>query len=207
MVGLCVFCIRDAEPGEIFAVKTAATVQTGSGSVSGPADLVALATDKAEKYGVPVALFLAQIQSESSWDPTAVSSAGAEGLGQLMPGTAAGLGCDNPFDPEQNLEASAKYMRSLYEEFGDWNYALAAYNGGSNSIDAGEPLPGWAQDYIDMVYRNMSGSYTVNNGIKAEAMSKYLLLCLSLIGLAVLTFLIPSRLIQHVGGKYELSTS
>lgn len=207
MVGLCVFCIRDAEPGEIFAVKTAATVQTGSGSVSGPADLVALATEKAEKYGVPVALFLAQIQSESSWDPTAVSSAEAEGLGQLMPGTAAGLGCDNPFDPEQNLEASAKYMRSLYEEFGDWNYALAAYNGGPNSLDAGEPLPGWAQDYIDMVYRNMSGSYTVNNGIKAEAMSKYLLLCLSLIGLAVLTFLIPSRLIQHVGGKYELSTS
>ena len=49
MVGLCVFCIRDAEPGEIFAVKTAATVQTGSGSVSGPADLVALATDKAGK--------------------------------------------------------------------------------------------------------------------------------------------------------------
>ena len=205
MVGLCVFCIRDAEPGEIFSASKPAQVETGTGSITGPADLVALATEKAQKYGIPVSLFLAQIQLESSWDVYAVSSAGAQGLGQLMPDTAAGLGCDDPFDPEQNLEASAKYMHGLYEQFGDWNYALAAYNGGPNSITPGEPLPGWAQEYIELVNKNLSGSYTVNNGINAEAMSKYILLCLSLMGLAILTFRIPSSLMNHMGGKYELA--
>ncbi len=205
MVGLCVFCIRDAEPGEIFSMSKPAQVETGSGSINGPTDLVELATNKAQKYGIPVSLFLAQIQLESSWNVYAVSSVGAQGLGQLMPGTAAGLGCDDPFNPEQNLEASAKYMRGLYEQFGDWNYALAAYNGGPNSITPGEPLPGWAQEYIGLVNQNLSGSYTVNNGINAEAMSKYILLCLSLIGLAILTFLVPSRLMNHMGGKYELA--
>ena len=182
MVGLCVFCIKDAKPQDLFTMKTPAVTQTGSGSVSGPADLVSIATEKAQKYNIPVTLFLAQIQAESSWNPQAVSEVGAEGLGQLMPFTAAGLGCDDPFNPEQNLEASAKYMQGLYEQFGDWNYALAAYNGGPNSLSKNEPLPGWAQDYVNQVNRNLSGTYTVNNGITAEAMSKYVLLCLSLIG-------------------------
>ncbi len=205
MVGLCVFCIKDAKPQDLFTMKTPAVTQSGSGSVSGPADLVALATEKAQKYNIPVTLFLAQIQAESSWNPQAVSEVGAEGLGQLMPSTAAGLGCYDTFNPEQNLEASAKYMQGLYEEFGDWNYALAAYNGGPNSISRNEPLPGWARDYVNQVNRNLSGSYTVNNGITAEAMSKYVLLCLSLIGLAMLTFRVPKSIMNALGGRYELS--
>ena len=205
MVGLCVFCIRDAEPGDVFSMSTSAQVETGTGSVNGPADLVGLASQKAEKYGIPVSLFLAQIQLESGWDVCAVSSAGAQGLGQLMPETAVGLGCADPFNPEQNLEASAMYMQQLYEQFGDWNYALAAYNGGPNSITPGEPLPGWAQEYIELVHGNLSGSYTANKGVSSEAISRYLLLCLSLMGLAILTFLIPSRLMDHIGGKYEFA--
>ena len=205
MVGLCVFCIKDAKPQDIFTMKTPAVTQTGSGSVSGPADLVSIATEKAQKYNIPVTLFLAQIQAESSWNPQAVSEVGAEGLGQLMPSTAAGLGCYDPFNPEQNLEASAKYMQGLYEQFGDWNYALAAYNGGPNSISKNEPLPSWAQDYVNQVNRNLSGTYTVNNGITAEAMSKYILLCLSLIGLAILTFRVPKSIMNALGGRYELS--
>lgn len=205
MVGLCVFCIKDAEPQELFKVTTPAVSATGSGSVSGPADLVAIATEKAQKYGIPVSLFLAQIQSESSWNPYAISSVGAQGLGQLMPGTAEGLGCDDPFNPEKNLEAAAKYMQGLHDEFGDWNYALAAYNGGPASISKGEPLPGWAQDYVNQVNGNLSGSYTVNNGITAEVMSKYILMCLSLIGLAFLTMRIPKSLINTLGGRFELS--
>lgn len=205
MVGLCVFCIKDAKPQDLFTMKTPAVTQTGSGSVSGPADLVSIATEKAQKYNIPVTLFLAQIQSESSWNPQAVSEVGAEGLGQLMPSTAAGLGCHDPFNPEQNLEASAKYMQGLYEQFGDWNYALAAYNGGPNSLSKNEPLPGWAQDYVNQVNRNLSGTYTVNNGITAEAMSKYVLLCLSLIGLAILTFRVPKSIMNALGGRYELS--
>ena len=205
MVGLCVFCIKDAKPQDLFTMKTPAVTQTGSGIVSGPADLVSLATEKAQKYNIPVTLFLAQIQAESNWNPQAVSEVGAEGLGQLMPATAAGLGCYDPFNPEQNLEASAKYMQGLYEQFGDWNYALAAYNGGPNSLSKNEPLPGWAQDYVNQVNRNLSGTYTVNNGITAEAMSKYILLCLSLIGLAILTFRVPKSIMNALGGRYELS--
>lgn len=66
-VALCVICLKDAKAPDIFDVHTAATVNTGNGVVSGPADLVALATEKAQKYHIPVNLFLAQIQSESSW--------------------------------------------------------------------------------------------------------------------------------------------
>ena len=206
MVGLCVFCIRDAEPGELFAVSKEAAVETGSGTISGPPELVALATEKAQKYGIPVNLFLALVQAESTWRVDAVSPAGAQGLGQLMPATAAGLGCDDPFDPEQNLEASAKYFKSLYEMFGDWNLALAGYNGGPNSFDPNEDLPGWAVDYINYVHSNLSGSYAVNGGISSEVLCKYLLFCASLIALALLTFLIPSRIMEHLGGKYELAT-
>lgn len=122
-----------------------------------------------------------------------------------MPGTAAGLGCSDPFNPEQNLEAAAKYMKQLHDMYGDWNYALAAYNGGPGNVTAGEPLPGWAQEYIDLVNGNLSGSYTVNNGINSEAMIKFILMCLSLIGLAFLTARIPTSLLKMLGGKYELS--
>lgn len=205
MVAFCVICIKDATPQDLFKVTTPATTVSGTGSISGPADLVALATEKAQKYGIPVSLFLAQIQTESTWNPNSVSGSGAEGLGQLMPGTAAGLGCDDPFNPEQNLEAAAKYMQELHDEFGDWNYALAAYNGGSASITKGEALPGWAQDYVNQVNGNLSGAYTVNNGIQAEAMSKYILMCLSLIGLALLTIRIPKSLMKGLGGRFELS--
>lgn len=206
MVAFCVVCIKDAQPGDIFKVTTPSTEVSGTGTVSGPADLVALATEKANKYGIPVTLFLAQIQTESSWNPNAVSSAGAQGLGQLMPDTAAWLGCSNSFDPEQNLEAAAKYMQYLHDMYGDWNYALAAYNGGPGQITKGEPLPGWAMDYINMVNGNLSGSYTVDNGISSEAMSRFILMCLALIGLAFLTFKIPKSVMQHLGGKYEIST-
>ena len=205
LVGFCVICIKDAEPGDIFTVTTPATQASGTGVVSGPADLVALATQKAQKYGMPVNLFLGQIQTESNWNPNAESEAGAQGLGQLMPETAAGLGCSDPFDPEQNLEASAKYMKQLYDMYGDWNYALAAYNYGPGAITAGEPLPQGAQDYINKVNGNISGSYTVNNGITAEAMSKFLLMCLSLIGLAFFIIRIPKALMDKLGGRFEIS--
>lgn len=205
MVGLCVICIRNAEPENIFDVSTPGTEVTGTGSVTGPADLVALATEKANKYGIPVSLFLAQIQLESNWNPNAVSKAGAQGLGQLMPGTAEWLGCSDPFNPEQNLEAAAKYMQYLHDMYGDWNYALAAYNGGPGQITKGETLPGWAQEYINLVNGNMSGSYLANNGISSEAMTKYLLMCLSLIGLATLTFYIPSSIVGKLGGNFEIS--
>lgn len=106
MVGFCVFCIKDATiPADLFKVELPAVTQSGGGGgIDGPAEYVEMATAAAKKYDVPVNLFLAQIQLESHWDPNAVSEAGAEGIAQFTPETAAGWGID-PFNPEEALDA------------------------------------------------------------------------------------------------------
>ncbi|WP_314653777.1 transglycosylase SLT domain-containing protein [uncultured Selenomonas sp.] len=205
MVGLCVFCVKDATvPKDLFDAELPGQVQMGgNGGITGPPEYIAMATAAAQKYGVPVNLFLAQIQLESNWNPNAVSEAGAQGIAQFMPETAAGWGID-PFNPEQALDASAHYMKNLYEKFGDWNYALAGYNGGPYSIERGEPLPAWANEYINLVYQRMSGSYVAKASITTEQSVKHLLMCVGLIALAVLTMRIPKVFMRSLGGRYEL---
>ncbi len=88
----------------------------------------------AKRYGIPPDLFLRQLGAESSWNPDAVSPAGATGIGQLMPGTAAELGVD-PSDPMQNIDGSARYLKQQYDKFGDWKLALAAYNAGPGAVE------------------------------------------------------------------------
>ena len=78
-------------------------------------------------------LFRANIAVESAFDPAALSSAGAIGLGQLMPGTAADLGVD-PHDPRQNLHGSARYLLMQMDVFGTAELALAAYNAGPEAV-------------------------------------------------------------------------
>lgn len=94
-----------------------------------------IAARTAEKYGIPSDLFMRQIKQESGWNPRAVSPAGAQGLGQLMPGTAADLGVTDPFNPEQNLDGAARYLRQMYDKYGDWRLALQAYNAGPGNVD------------------------------------------------------------------------
>jgi len=96
-------------------------------------NLIALARREAQRAGLSpdlVPVFLGQIQQESRWNPKAVSSAGAQGLGQLMPGTARDLGVKDPFDPVENLNAAARYFKQQVDRFGDVGLALAAYNWG-----------------------------------------------------------------------------
>ncbi|WP_299048712.1 lytic transglycosylase domain-containing protein [uncultured Tateyamaria sp.] len=78
-------------------------------------------------------LYRANIEIESAYDPQAVSSAGAIGLGQLMPATASVLGVD-PRDWQQNLDGSARYLAMMLSEFGDVRLALAAYNAGPDAV-------------------------------------------------------------------------
>lgn len=98
----------------------------------------------ARKHGVPEDLFLRLVQQESGWNPSAVSNAGATGLAQLMPGTAAKLGVDAS-DPHQNLDGGARYLSMMYAKFGSWRLALAAYNAGPGAVEKHGGIPPFAE--------------------------------------------------------------
>ena len=98
------------------------------------------ARSAARRHRVPEDLFLRLVQAESNWQPAALSTKGAIGLAQLMPGTARLLRVD-PHDPEQNLEGGARYLRMMYDKFGTWRLALAAYNAGPGSVQKHGGIP------------------------------------------------------------------
>jgi soluble lytic murein transglycosylase-like protein len=98
-------------------------------------------------HGVEGRLVHAVIWAESSYNPNAVSPAGAEGLMQLMPETAKRYGVRNALDPAQNIEAGVKHLRELLDRFdGNVELAVAAYNAGPNAvIRAGNRIPSYPQ--------------------------------------------------------------
>jgi soluble lytic murein transglycosylase-like protein len=96
---------------------------------------VSLAQADAQSAGIPPDLFVRQINQESGFDPYAYSPAGAEGIAQFEPATAAGLGID-PWDPVQALQGAADLMARYRRNYGgDYAKALAAYNGGSGTLN------------------------------------------------------------------------
>lgn len=119
------------------------------------------ARSEALKYNINPSVFLSMLNTESGFNPYAVSGAGAQGVGQLMPGTASSVGVSNPFDWRQNVEGSAKYFSQLLTHFnGDYPSAVAAYNAGQgrvNSVLAGNSnLPSETQNYLGKVFGNLS---------------------------------------------------
>jgi hypothetical protein len=97
-------------------------------------EYVAMAEQDAIAAGIPPTYFVRQIEQESGFNPNAHSPAGAEGIAQFMPSTAAGLGI-NPWDPAAALQAAARMMASYTKEFGgDYAKALASYNSGSATV-------------------------------------------------------------------------
>ena len=124
-------------------------------------DFESIIRDAGQKYGVDQSLIRAVIQVESGGYPLAVSKAGARGLMQLMPGTAADLGVTNPFDPAQNIMGGTRYLRNLLDRYrGDVKLALAAYNWGMGNLEKRpESMPRETKNYISQVenyYRNYS---------------------------------------------------
>ncbi|MFE5319906.1 lytic transglycosylase domain-containing protein [Paenibacillus sp. NPDC056579] len=118
------------------------------------------------RYGVQSSLVKAVIDAESSFNPNAVSRAGAKGLMQLMDGTSRGLGVSNPLDPEQNVHGGTQYLSGLLRKYnGNRAVALAAYNAGPGRIDRLgittdqelmsklHLLPSETQDYVSKVMR------------------------------------------------------
>lgn len=106
----------------------------------------------AAEYDIPEDLFLRLIQRESGWNPGAVSHKGATGLAQLMPGTADLMGVDIN-DPEDNLRGGARYLRMMYDRFGSWRLALAAYNAGPMAVEANDGIPPYeeTQNYVKAI--------------------------------------------------------
>jgi soluble lytic murein transglycosylase-like protein len=100
----------------------------------------------ADYYQLPVTLLWAVIKVESNFDSDARSRAGAQGLMQLMPGTAAELGVRDPFDPDQNIFGGARYLRLLANRFaGDLQYTLAGYNAGPYAVQRAGGVPNYPE--------------------------------------------------------------
>ena len=139
-----------------------------------------IANQAAKKYNVPETLFQKLIQTESAFNPNAKSPRGARGLGQLMPATAKELGLNLKEDhsdgsilhPESNLDASARYLRKLFDKYVDegissdeaWNFAAGAYNAGMGNIGramervSGEIVDRW--DQVAEVLPEVTGKFS-----------------------------------------------
>jgi soluble lytic murein transglycosylase-like protein len=114
-------------------------------------------TASAERNGLDPALLAGLIKQESGFNANARSGAGAQGLTQLMPGTAAGLGVTNTLDPGQAIEGGAKYLKQQLDRFGgDVARALAAYNAGPGAVQRFGGVPPYAetQNYVRAVQAN-----------------------------------------------------
>lgn len=119
-----------------------------------PEHLKGMIEQAASSAGVDPALFESLVAAESSFDPNVTSRAGAMGLSQLMPATARGLGVSNPYDPEQNLMAGAKYLSQMLAKFGgDPKLALAAYNAGPGAVERAGGVPPYreTQNYVKRI--------------------------------------------------------
>lgn len=124
------------------AAPAAPVIPRFSGSYKG--EYLAVAKAAARKHGIPEDLFLRLVQQESGWNPNAVSHKGATGLAQLMPATARSLGV-NIHDPRENLDGGARYLRMMYDKFGSWRLALAAYNAGPGAVERHGGIPPFAE--------------------------------------------------------------
>jgi transglycosylase-like protein with SLT domain len=109
----------------------------------------------AEETGLPPAFFARLIWQESGFRQRIVSRAGAQGVAQFMPGTAVQMGLYNPFDPIASVAASARFLRNLFEYFGNIGLAAAAYNAGPRRVEGWlaqrGPMPDETRNYVKTI--------------------------------------------------------
>jgi hypothetical protein len=123
-------------------------------------NLEPIVEEASRKYDVDRDLIKAVIEVESAGNPLAISHAGAQGLMQLMPGTAADMDVANPFDPVQNVMGGTRYLRQLLDRYqGNVRLALSAYNWGMGNLERRpEAMPKETRNYIAKVERLLTTS-------------------------------------------------
>jgi len=132
--------------------EQAVGTSTVSGSALAGVPYADLFTRAGARYGVDASLLAAVASQESSFNASAVSSAGAQGLMQFMPATAKGLGVDS-LDPTSAIDGAARYLSSLTKQFGSTELALAAYNAGPGTVSRHGGVPPYSetQNYVRAV--------------------------------------------------------
>lgn len=160
--------VSKEDTSKVVTMSEEKTVQTktstSKGKVLSKTEYVKIACDTAKKYGVDEKLVLAVIDKESGFKNNLTSPAGAQGLMQLMPATAKGLGVTNPMDPVQNIDGGVRLLKRLLDKYnGNIKNALAAYNWGPGNVDkylAGKikNMPSETKNYIKIAdnYQNYS---------------------------------------------------
>ena len=131
-----------------------------------PARYRTLITTSATASGLQPVLLAALLRSESGFDARAVSPAGAQGIAQLMPGTARGLGVTDPFDPAQAVPAAARLLAGHVRAFGSVPLALAAYNAGRGGVERHGGIPPYpeTQAYVARVLALAGGAASIGGG-------------------------------------------
>ena len=148
---------RPRDPRRRAATAATASATSTSSSLPAGTPYAAEITAAATANGIDPALLAGLVKQESGFNPNAGSGAGARGLTQLMPGTAAGLGVSNVLDPVQSLNGGAKYLKQQLDAFGgDVTKALAAYNAGPGAVQRFGGVPPYAetQNYVRIVQAN-----------------------------------------------------
>ena len=113
-----------------------------------------LVREAAERHRIDPALVRAVIETESNWNPSAISRKGAVGLMQLIPTTAQRFGVDDLYSPQQNVDAGVRYLKTLLERYnGNLDLALAAYNAGEGAVDRAHGVPSFREtrNYVQRV--------------------------------------------------------
>jgi soluble lytic murein transglycosylase-like protein len=136
-----------------------------TGATSSPQEIDAAITMAAARHNVDPNLVRAVVKVESNFNPNAVSRKGAMGLMQLMPSTARSLKVQNPFDPEQNVDAGVRHLKQLLESYGgNVKLTLAAYNAGSGAVARSAGVPHYAetQNYVRRITNLYYGGVNIS---------------------------------------------